>query len=1360
MSFQARNKDTAGKITSLKWKLYHDSSSTNSPCIARIKVNVPDSSSVDSSIKNPLHGTAASSRLVRDYGNGEKFIPSLTNTQQNVDLQALSLALSSRVFSSVKNSTGSQGLTKQTPGNQLISDNLNSFAAFLLDGTKSKAIDQAINASTSSLLLKNNDMDTSQNLLSNKNNDTAIATSLFQSSLKKCSRDGKGDCFIQARDKISDLGALLLRNLFAYLCQDEDFVRQSITDYTIDENLKCAIWRVCMTLENMADVAKALDDSLLTTSSVNNYYQQAFQNLGNPAVWVFIVTAYRSPGGRIKLFISFVDDGNAEYSQNIAPLFSFVEGTFFVSYLRPSNDSSQYQDSNMSSRRRRFIGGTPFTVPSKQTFLGSVTLAPYASKAQRPKVRSSFSEVTWKRGSKVFRKAAMQHWVTLVKNAGFHSVKDLQHMSAHDIHKQLHKHIVNSEGECRYPLCSDTLMVLGFAGSAEFAPSTSEITVMILRDLLSYFIGQKKDLAEYFFELVDDEDDDNDNNDRESQVLTMKNPSSIPFTNMLLVDVMIATHIFLCKAQLVFSSHEVEGQVIKIFGAQTQDPQALIRAHAATLSMPTVDVDVTSQEDLVMMIRTYDESVLAPVAGYVDTRGDHRLRKQLDMLRVELYRMGFSDTVGGSSSGINKRAQVLERETFFSLLVPDIFEKRAYSAMSLSSTSSQHNSHKRLKHSRLLFQRRPGFFGGPSLFDSSDSDSDGDDDDDNDFELDEDEDLDEQKQPSSISESTVHDNGHQSQHRNNNAYSNPGDSSFTAESHSSFPDQYVGKIPLDHSRESQETLNPNYSQSFVAPKPKGSSRTVRFRRQDTGAKSREPPFFFVGSENLNSGQQSKTGSAWLRGLVSGNENDTDKLVDFIYTLKNSLFPFYELSYDQENTQHIGNVIGECSNDNISTLIPCIRTRHILKKVDEIPKYKNKIISFLKNIMSSGSCPDAHKYIIERIINLIEIVADVNAKPPMTNDDFLIVFNKLLSFAQSIDSQQYKFNSELTKAFESLMQEDITKHIRHKSNTSLMALMVSIRRNKFLEFSFNKNLINPTTDYFDATRLRLAKNVSYDWFQISQKQLVFFIMQFKDPFFFPIATNKIQIKPFDFSKNTNINQDSPNNKYLEDIFCLNNPKSGDMGLFRYVLYTIIAVKNDIFKTNFLQSNETKLYQNIILKKTFVIDNYHSCMKDSFKKDLQKNINDKKLYQNNTKCLTQIINTFIDIVLDQPSSSQQRFGFIFGANKSLDNVIFTSLFKKIDEIIYLFDAEIWHETMKNNDFYLAFEEVIRDGDFCKYVKSIRGSTYEQSIEVFQKWFNNNVTFNTNHLQFLAQGKILDYQFFPVDNDLKDIFSSLGI
>jgi len=80
------------------------------------------------------------------------------------------------------------------------------------------------------------------------------------------------------------------------------------------------------------------------------------------------------------------------------------------------------------------------------------------------------------------------------------------------------------------------------------------------------------------------------------------------------------------------------------------------------------------------MIRTYDESVLAPVAGYVETRGDHRLRQQLDMLRVELYRMGFSDAVGGSSSGINKRAHVMEKDLFMKLISPVLIlgKRRGY----------------------------------------------------------------------------------------------------------------------------------------------------------------------------------------------------------------------------------------------------------------------------------------------------------------------------------------------------------------------------------------------------------------------------------------------------------------------------------------------------------------------------------------------------------------------------------------------------------------------------------------------------------------------------------------------------------
>ena len=640
-------------IKGLVWKLC--GTPPNNDISGIVRIHVKSAHEIDAheqSLQNPLN-SPHHKRLVSAYGNGESF----QNNFVNVNVPS-SEFLGQTIKLVSPHGTTPSTKTKQTPGNKHLVQTLKNYQSFL----NNNPLTQTINASTSSMLLKTND--DSNDLI--KAEGDVVAKSLFQNN--KCS-GGNSLCFFRAREKISDLGALFLRNLFAHLCQNEDFVREHISDYTVNENLKCAIWRVCMSLENMDEIAKALDESLvMPTAASSRFYQDTFRNMaGEKAKWVFIVTAYRSSGangGRgVKLFVSFVNDLATEYSENIAPLFSFIDGSFFVGYLNPNPKNHILLKSSQKGTyySRRFIGGTPFTVPPMQKFLGAVSLDGYAKKQQKPKVSSSFSESVWNNGSKKSRLAAMHHWVTIVKKAGFINVEVLGAMPIENVYEKLHPHIKINEGECRYPLCSDTLTVLGFAGSTSHAPNTSEMTGIILKDLLSYFIGPKQDLADYFFELE---------GKSASSPRVMKNASQIPFTNMLLVDLMIATHIFLCKSRLEFMHRDVAGQAVKIFGAQ--DPQALVRAYAATLSIPAFDVDITSPEDLVMMIRTYDDNVLAPVAGYVANR-DSVLRQNLDKLRVELYRMGFS-----VYSNSKQRLHYKEKELFLSLFVPDVLGKRGY----------------------------------------------------------------------------------------------------------------------------------------------------------------------------------------------------------------------------------------------------------------------------------------------------------------------------------------------------------------------------------------------------------------------------------------------------------------------------------------------------------------------------------------------------------------------------------------------------------------------------------------------------------------------------------------------------------
>lgn len=489
---------------------------------------------------------------------------------------------------------------------------------------------------------------------------TRTTTSLFKGG--RCLAS-KHKCFLQARARLSHLGGSLLRSLFAYACQDKEFLDNHVTMTNQNDTERFGMWRIVLHLNNAKEVAEALDAS---TGDTTKYYTEQFKKLdlsgndANDAKWVFIVTAHRT-GPATRLYISFVDDASIEYDAYVDPLFSPIDLSrpLLSRRLRPSKDASLY------------VGGTPFVVPPKQAFLGAASLAGYQKLAPRPRLSVTTRDAIWAAGSKTLRTAAMRHWVALVAQAGFHDFDELKHLSAERIYARLHPIITTATGECRYPLSQNTLRVLGLAqgmdpgllhgteGYNSYQDTTANkrpssvpaMTTEVLRDLLGYFVNPDGKAAAYFFEIEG----------RSSSTTKLVNPSRIQFTNVLLVDIMVATVIYQQAADFKFAKVGAGENISRALGGQENEvfePETLIRAYAATFSPPHIDVDVTVQEEVASIINMYDEHVLAPVAGYVGSvLADVTLRQQLDHLRATLLRLGFVDRPANSRGNAASQAQ-------------------------------------------------------------------------------------------------------------------------------------------------------------------------------------------------------------------------------------------------------------------------------------------------------------------------------------------------------------------------------------------------------------------------------------------------------------------------------------------------------------------------------------------------------------------------------------------------------------------------------------------------------------------------------------------------------------------------------
>ena len=1374
MSFQLSTAaDKKKTITGLEWRLSTDS---NNPGIARIRVKATTSGDFPGSevVKNPLleNSLANMYRMVDDYGGkgAERFIAKPSSSNQSIDVNDLSVILSERV---------TKGLSfdnpdKLTPGQKLVSDTLNSFSCFLTDCTAIQSnkrinINQPLNASTSSLLLQSGNTWDAGADASTSNGETVAAT-LFQSSLQKCARGHKNDCFSQARNRLSELGALYLRNLFSYLCQDDDFVRRHVSDYTVNENLKCAIWRVSMTLGNMSQIAKALDEestNVLNNTAATDYYQQAFSKLGNPAIWAFIVTAYRtSANGRVKLFISFVDDANAEYSENIAPMFSFIDGTFRVGYLNPDNNAPSY--SSKKGGRRRFIGGTPFTVPDKQNFFGSVSLKAYTKQAPKPKVSLEFLEKVWREGSMYkfkftkntrsgmkfyskqinFRVATMRYWINLVKDAGFDRVDELERMSASEIYEKLHPHIiVKSEKDCKFPLCSDTLTVLGFAGSTSQAPNTSEMTLVILRDLLSYFIGNKKDLAKYFFELEAAPRDE----DSSSALRVMKNGSSIPFTNLLLVDLMIATQIFLSRSQLNYTiSGEVEYHAFKIFGDKTHDLQALIRAYAATLSIPVFDVDVTSQEDLVMMIRTYDENVLAPVAGYLSSH-DIKLRQRLDMVRVKLYRIGFSSTRANKSKDDNMmdRRIYSEKNQFMSLVTPNLLlGKRGYTEI---------NDTEPIDNSKNKSSDRPNLKKGFGFYIPRESDDDDEDDDEyGGGLLDSSDDEDEQES------------------------SNPSHASLS--SNFSYKVSELGSTFPGHGIDDgdQQGINPSFQPSalFQAEQPNKKDNPFIFEKPKpvtigNGNKKKQT---FTRNKGFEEGKSKEddtdlTGaSSYVKNLLGSPKQGTEGNTEFLSIINSfnfSWWPFNGFEIPQFIYSKAEAFTQFKPNNNILQFIKFIRTYSSVQKRynqdEDILITAESIVSdfffnykhYLDHRFHETGTGNDFQFKIKNILKtLLDIVYQVNIEPVNSLEEFMdkckdIKVKVFYIVENDIPTIEYKGNEEkqiieslqltLTTNIFKAISDAVVKLINNNNSEPLRALYISIMRNKRIDNDkLYNNLIKPTTDSFEANMI-YPETFSYEMFNtIPHKLIANFLMRFKNPFFFPIKK---------FTNNQTWSLFNPHS--LPQVLfgggngILNENQKQEITIMKNTLNLTVSYSKSYFKDydHAFSLATSALNQKFVQELKQSSDDAFKILDLNNIPDYYKSI---KIYSNNkykSFCESLLHNlakiAFSRGFVNQPTAFKKLFTGFSGLFL-FKNPVPSTITEEFDAIFEILIAhKKWYDDIKREQdfrgepFFQVFSELFEHGELMKFVSLLMDYSDKQGkfISEFRSWYNSYVTMDLN-------------------------------
>jgi hypothetical protein len=615
MSFNAASPGS-GTVKSLQWSLAG---------IDKLKVKTIQGNQQTTPFgTNPLYEQSVpdKSNVLVDSYNDNKFEEPQSTTPSSPGVKESIVVAITKTLSEIETTS------TQTRGAQHTKATLESYQKFLNDNN----LEVPLSSPSSSMLLK-----VSENLGSGAD----VATSLLDASPQSCS-NGKRKCFLEVRSKIANHGALVLRNLFANAMQDADFLRDNVSHcYNSESSLGCGIWRVQLKLMNQEEIGTALDEAVGTTNLTNNdYFRNAFIKLSKPAIdgvkvivasadvadsgekapWIFIVTAYKTSQSVVKLFISFVDDAYKEYTLNILPLFTDLRGTN-LKYLNP--------DESKTGITKSFIGGTPFTVPTRQRFLGSASLDAYVELPLE--LSSEYAEDLWSEGSSDSRRQIMEFWVDLIQvKVGIKSFDALKAMNTEDIYAKLHPHIT-ANGDCKIPLCSDTLMVLGLQTGF---PETSTMTRNVLDDVLGYFVkkGKKDKVAHYFFETEDDK-----------VVRQLKHNTQLPFSKTILFDIMVGTYIYQHSDGFTFTNTATANIASLILGTNLSAPMTMICARAADLSFPASNIEPTLEANLVSAVRAHNSEVLGPVSTYARANNDSNLREEIDKVRGGLLRLAFQD---------------------------------------------------------------------------------------------------------------------------------------------------------------------------------------------------------------------------------------------------------------------------------------------------------------------------------------------------------------------------------------------------------------------------------------------------------------------------------------------------------------------------------------------------------------------------------------------------------------------------------------------------------------------------------------------------------------------------------------------